>query len=300
MEDLLKENSFIMMEAAVVEPLRRTAGITLHPELVHAPMIYDEIGRDELKKLFSTYIKIALESDLPFFMCTPTWRTNHDRVMNSDINRSVNVDSVTFMKEIKSSFKNSENIRIGGMIGCKNDCYLPDEALSVSEAEAFHAWQIEQLAEGGADFLIAETIPSVEEATGIALAMEKCEIPYIISFVIDRNGLILDGTSLTDAVERIDSVTKVKPLGYMVNCVYPTFLNASLQPEKLYERLIGCLGNASSLDHCDLDGADELQLEEVSHWGSEMLTLNKKYGVKIMGGCCGTEGEHLQYLADNR
>lgn len=33
------------------------------------------------------------------------------------------------------------------MIGCKNDCYRPEEALSASLARQFHAWQVEQLSQ---------------------------------------------------------------------------------------------------------------------------------------------------------
>ena len=113
------------------------------------------------------------------------------------------------------------------MIGCKNDCYKPNEGLLAVESEQFHSWQIDQLAKAGIDFLIAVTLPNTQEAKGIAKAMEKTGIPYIISFVIARNGRILDGTDLNVAIDIIDSATNQKPLGFMVNCAYPTFLCAA-------------------------------------------------------------------------
>jgi homocysteine S-methyltransferase len=30
-----------------------------------------------------------------------------------------------------------------------------------------------------------------------------------------------------------------------------------------------------------------------------MLQLNSSFGVKILGGCCGTDGRHLEYLTEN-
>ncbi|MCI5146399.1 MAG: hypothetical protein D3923_12930 [Candidatus Electrothrix sp. AR3] len=164
------------------------------------------------------------------------------------------------------------------------------------ESEQFHSWQIDQLAQAGVDFLIAVTLPNVEEAKGIARAMDMTSIPYIISFVISRDGYVLDGTDLNVAIDIIDSITKNQPLGFMVNCAYPTFLCAAQQPPKLFKRLIGYQANASSLDHCDLDGADQLETETVSDWGDEMLKLNRLHGVKILGGCCGTGDTHLQYI----
>ncbi|MCP4628141.1 MAG: hypothetical protein GY850_32190, partial [bacterium] len=56
--------------------------------------------------------------------------------------------------------------------GSSWSAYKPNEGLSVTESEKFHSWQIDELAQAGVDFLIAETLPSVEEAKGIARAME--------------------------------------------------------------------------------------------------------------------------------
>jgi len=285
------------MEAAIVEPLRRSDDISLHPVLVNAPLIYQDAGRKALGRLYQKYIDIALEAKKPFLMCTPTWRTNQARVAETKINKDINIDAAHFLQGLREAQgADKENIKIGGMIGCKNDCYKPDEALSASQAEQFHSWQIEQLKQGGVDFIIAETLPNVEEAIGIARAIERTGQPYFISFVISRDGLVLDGTDLNTAIHIIDANTSQKPLGFMVNCTYPSFLCAASQPPELFERLIGHMANASSLDHCDLDDAEELLMENVSDWGDLMLELNRTYGLKVLGGCCGTNEEHLRYL----
>lgn len=286
------------MEASIVESLRRNEHIELHPILVNAPLIYQDAGRRALEELYQKYIDIAIEADRPFLMCTPTWRTNRSRVSESGIKASINIDAVNFLKDLRAKQgKGSESIRIGGMIGCKNDCYKPEEALSRAEAEQFHAWQLEQLAIGGVDFLIAETLPEINEATGIARAMAHTGLPYIISFVISRQGHLLDGTHLDEAIRMIDAESGQKPLGYMINCAYPSFLCAQDQAPEVFERLIGYQANASALDHSDLDGAQDLHMEKVSDWGDVMLVLNREYGVKVLGGCCGTNEMHLRYLS---
>ena len=289
------------MEAAIVERIKRDSDVELHDDLVHAPLIYDEKGKKALVKLYQEYVNIAFEAKLPVLLCAPTWRANHSRVHQSNLSHSINSDAVHFLQEFRDSQVNHQSeILIGGMLGCKNDCYKPDEGLSVSEAQAFHSWQIEQLVRAGADYLIAVTLPNVDEALGIAKAMELTGVPYIISFVISRDAAVLDGTSLIEAVNYIDSNTTVQPVGYMVNCAFPAFLCADKQPELLFERLIGCQANASSLDHCQLDGANKLEADELSEWGRLMIELKSEYGIKILGGCCGTNGEHLQYIVDNK
>jgi homocysteine S-methyltransferase len=300
MEKLIKNNQLILMEGAVIEQLRRSGKVQLHPTLINAPLVYENKGKKELAQIYQGYINIAINAKIPFLMTTPTWRTNKIRISEAKANLSINSDVVQFMQNIrKRQSQGKELIKIGGMIGCKNDCYQPAEGLSADEAEQFHAWQIDQLKQAGVDFLIAETLPNIEEAKGIARAMEKTGLPYIISFVISRVGQVLDGTKLDMAIAIVDSYTDQKPLGYMVNCAYPTFLCAVNQPESLFSRLIGYLANASSLDHCDLDGSDRLHTEDISDWGQKMLKLNRFFGIKVLGGCCGTGNAHLEYLINN-
>lgn len=298
MQQLLNNNNLILMEASIVESLRRNEHIDLHPVLVNASLIYQKAGRKALEDLYQKYIDIAIEANTPFLMCTPTWRTNRSRVIESGIQDSINIDAVEFLKDLRARQpEGRESIRIGGMIGCKNDCYKPEQALSAAEAEQFHAWQLEQLSTGGADFLIAETLPEINEAIGVARAMASTGLPYIISFVISRQGRMLDGTHLNDAIGLIDTQTAQKPLGYMVNCAYPSFLCAHTQPPEVFARLIGYQANASALDHSELDGAEDLHMEMVADWGDVMLMLNRQHGVKILGGCCGTNEEHLRYIS---
>lgn len=296
MKELAQNHSLILMEGAVIERLRRSNKITLHDTLVHAPFIYDPQAGDLLKAVYQSYIDVAQAAGLPLLLCSPTWRTNKERVEQSGINQTVNFDAVHFMRELAGD---NRAIKIGGTVGCKNDCYRPEEGLSTQEARTFHRWQVEQLVAGGPDFLMTQTLPNIHEALGIAQAMQDTGIPYIISLVISRNGQVLDGHTLKDAIEFIDLNTENPPLGYMINCAHPSFLCPETQPPEVFERLIGYQANASSLDHCDLDKARELKQDDRIEWGDLMLELNRKYGINILGGCCGTGVEHMRYLTEH-
>jgi homocysteine S-methyltransferase len=297
-QQILDDHDFVLTEAAVIETLRRSGDVDLHPRLENALLIYEEAGKKALTELYEGFVNVAGKADVPIIICTPTWRANKERVLAADLTTDVNGDAVKFLKLLRTRWGSwASNVVIGGLVGCKNDCYRPDEGLSKSEAEAFHFWQITRLAKAGVDFLVGETLPALSEATGIALAMAKTSIPYVISFVIDKEGRILDGNSLDCAFRAIDAACGRPPLGYMINCAYPSFLNADKQPRSVLCRLIGYQANASSLDHSQLDGAGTLQADDISDWGNLMIELNNKFGVKILGGCCGTSCEHLQYIA---
>jgi homocysteine S-methyltransferase len=299
-QEILDNHNLILSEAAVIESLRRSGTINLHPRLENALLIYEEADKKELTELYQDFIDIAYKGDVPITICTPTWRANKERISEAHISDDVNGDAVKFLHHLKDRWGAwAENIFIGGLIGCKNDCYEPDEGLSKNNAKAFHSWQIDQLAKAGVDFLLGATLPTVSEATGIALSMMETKIPYIISFVISREGKILDGNSLEHAFQEIDDVCRRPPLGYMINCAYPSFFHAEKQPQSVLSRLIGYQANASSLDHSHLEGVATLQTNDICDWGNRLIELNKKYGVKILGGCCGTGHEHLQYIVQN-
>ena len=296
-DETLEKTDFMLAESAVIESLRRSGAVALHPRLENALLIYDDVGRTALTGVYRDYVSIARQAGVPILICTPTWRANPERISAAGTSRDVNGDAVAFLKQLRNQWMDRPSpLFIGGLVGCKNDCYKPVEGLSTDAAKIFHLAQVHQLADAGVDFLLAATLPAVDEACGIALAMQTTGIPYIISFVINRRGHILDHQSLEQAIQKIDTACRRPPLGYMINCAYPSFLQAREQPRKVLARLIGFQANASSCDHTELDGSERLQADAVDDWGDRMILLNRRHGIKILGGCCGTGPAHLKYL----
>lgn len=299
-EKLLKRHQLVLTEAAIIEPLRRSDGVHLHPLLENGPLIYDINGRQELSRLYNGYLDIARQADVPMLLFSPTWRTNHQRVTEAGFETDINADAVQFLMDIRKRRGSwSAMIGVGGLVGCKNDCYQPQQGLSVDAALAFHGWQVERLSQAGPDFLMAATLPALPEAIGIALAMAKAPQPYLISFVINRAGLLLDGTSLATAMNEIDAACHRPPLGYLCNCCYPSFLNAHQQPKGVMQRLLGYQANASSMDPWELDGSAHLHMDDLNDWGRQMVALHHEHHLKILGGCCGTGVAHLSYIVEN-
>jgi homocysteine S-methyltransferase len=297
MHHLLSKNKFVLTEASIVERIRRSVQVALHSTLANAPLIYDPIGREIMAKIYLEYLDIARRAEVPALLMTPTWRTNADRVLpeGAGVPPTINRDVHQFMREVIDR-SGHPSVCLAGMVGCRGDCYRPEEAVDGDEAVAFHRWQVSELVHAGVDGLIAQTLPSVREAIAIALAMAETALDYVISFVVDRNSRLLDGTLLTDAMDQVDEAVKRPPIGYGVNCSFPSFV----QPEILGKRLVGSLliiqGNGSSLSAEELEGATTLQQNPIAQWGDAMIALHKNCGVVALGGCCGTDGRHLEYL----
>ena len=126
------------MEVAILEPLRRNESIVLHPRLENALIIYENQGQEALAKLYQSYIDIACQANLSILLCTPTWRANSERVQESHVELNINGDAVHFLTKIRDEqHLATPEIKIGGLIGCQNDCYKPNEGLSPFERKDF-------------------------------------------------------------------------------------------------------------------------------------------------------------------
>lgn len=281
----------MLMEAAVIERLRHAQPDLLHPRLVIAPLVQSEVGRTALASIYREYIALAAKANLPIMLSTPTWRASKDRCTEDNMSKNLNADAVQFMNEFKQEYS---NLFVAGQIGCKNDCYKPEEALSAEESFEFHQWQIERLST--ADILYGVTLPEINEALGMAKAMSKTDRPYIISFVIGKDGRVLDGTPLLQAIQKIDTETARPPIGYGVNCCYPSFLQAATLSNETAKRMLSIQANSSSLTHAELENAQTVEADPIDDWSHRMLALHNTLGLKILGGCCGTTAEHLKRL----
>jgi len=300
LEQLLAHHPRVLAECAVAERLRRLPGIELHPTTFNTPLIYGpETVREAMASIYREYLEVARHSGLPILLTAPTWRLDASRVAAAGVPASIVKDAVTFVMERRDETPADQPpVAVGALVGPRSDCYRPDLAPSADEAEAFHRPQIEELAQTGIDFLLAQTLPSVVEAAGIAKAMSRTGKAYLISFCTGTDGRVLDGTPLPEAMARIDGLfpSEARPLGYFVNCTHPDFILSAYRPGEL-DRLIGIQANGSSKDVTLLDGAKLTVADPVEAWAASMLNLHHAHQVPILGGCCGTGREHLEALA---
>jgi homocysteine S-methyltransferase len=292
------------MEGAVVERVRRGAPSLFDPLLANAPLIYDEAGRALLRQIYEEYLGIGRVHAIPLLSLAPTWRANPDRLAASRFaGRDLNGDAVRFLQEIRSAAGDyGATVYIGGLMGCRGDAYKPQDALTRESARAFHAVQAGALARAGADYLMASTMPEIHEALGLAEALAATGCPYLVSFIVRPSGNLLDGTPLDDAMARIDDHVVPRPLGYLVNCVHSSTLAFALHAPPGRRaldsgRLLGLQANTSSMNPEELDGAQDLAGEDPAVFASGMCALQTAFGLRVLGGCCGTDGRHIAALA---
>ena len=298
--DCINQNKFVLMEGALGERLKREYGLIFDEHIAMAGLVYEEKGASALTALWQEYIDIARENQLPFITTTPTRRANKERIAKANCPETVIADNVAFLKNIQRNC--GIEMYVGGLMGCKGDAYTGTGALTESEAFSFHCWTVEQFYKAGVDFLYAGIMPTLSEAAGLARAIDEIGLPYIISFTIQQDGKLIDGTTIADAIRYIDGITTNKPVCYMTNCVHPSIVyKALLQPfnrnEIVRERFRGIQANTSPLSYAELDGAEDLHCLEPEEFAEEMIKLHSIADIKIWGGCCGTDCRHVECVA---
>lgn len=286
----------LLAEGAVVERLRRHPECSLDGHVAHAAFPYQPGPARILAGIYREYLEIARAASLPMFCCSPTWRANPERLRRAGLDRDVNGDGVIFVRQIAREYNAA---LVGGLMGCRGDCYLPEQALSAAEAARFHVFQARALAGAGCDFLLAATMPAASEALGIAQAMAQTGVPYLVSFIVTRHGALLDGTPIPDAIDRIDASVSPAPLGYMVNCVHPSVMAGALERchAASRDRILGLQANTSAKNPAELEGSPHLQTEDPERFADSMAALHRRFRLRILGGCCGTDASHIRALA---
>lgn len=266
-------------------------------------LLKDEAGIERLRAYYDRYAAIARQHGLGIVLESPTWRASadwgeklgYDAVALADANRK----AIGLLLEIRVAREtHSTRVVISGNLGPRGDGYRADGRMSASQAQDYHATQIETFAQTDADMVAAFTLNYVEEAVGIARAAQLCAMPVAISFTLETDGRLPSGDTLRHAVEATDEATAGYPVYYMINCAHPRHFEHVLKGQGAWrDRIRGLRANASKrshaeLDQCtDLDDGDPHELGEHYRQVREMLPR-----LSVVGGCCGTDHRHVEQI----
>lgn len=260
------------------------------------PLVDDERGRDLLLGYYSEYVDIARRAGVALQLDTPTWRASRDwgsRLGYSPAElRRVNRNSVALLERLRDQ-AGLETFLISGALGPRGDGYVAGEAVDPDDAAEYHAPQIEAFAEAGADLVSVLTLTGTGEAVGIVRAARAAGVPVAVSFTVEQNGLLPDGTPLSAAIVDVDA--EGGPDYFMVNCAHPSHIAPGLADAGNWRsRIVGLRANASALSHEELDAATELDEGDPVELAQAQDALRPYLpNLAIVGGCCGTDARHV-------
>ena len=278
-------------------------GIEL-PDFAAFDLLKRPAGAAALRKYFGTYAALAKRFGSGFILESATWRASADwgaRLGYSARDLAeANRQAIRLLEEIRDEFAGDRSkVVISGCIGPRGDGYVPGNAMSEQDAEAYHRRQIEVLADTAADMVGAFTMNYAEEAVGIARAAERAGMPAAISFTVETDGRLPTGQALGAAIEQVDAATGRYPSYYMVNCAHPTHFERVLDAAQPWTgRIRGLRANASRKSHTELNESTALDIGDPAELAAQHAALTKRLPqLNVMGGCCGTDHRHVERIA---
>lgn len=228
------------------------------PEFASFPLLDDHDGRRLLERYYAGYAAIAAAVGAGLMVESPTWRANPDWAARVGYDR---------------------------------------EALDLINTAAidYHAAQVGAFAAAGADLVHAMTMTEPAEAIGIVRAARAAGIPVAVSFTVETNGRLPDGSTLADAVTAMEIGDPADFYG--VNCAHPTHVINGLDGGDWQQRLRFFRPNASQMSHEELDAAEELDPGDLGLlFDSTTQVRDRVASLGVMGGCCGTDARHVAAL----
>ncbi len=273
------------------------------PEFAAIDLLRTDKGREGLTNYYRKFLDIAARKETGFVLESPTWRASRDWIAplgyaEGEMEK-LNRDAITLMKSLREEFQDRiSHILVSGCIGPRGDGYDPGDIMEVGDAADYHAFQIELFAEAGCDLTTAITMTNANEASGVALAAKRAELPCVIAFTVETDGRLPSGMTLADAIAEVDS--NAPPVHFMINCAHPTHFQSELiQGAGWLNRIGGFRSNASTLSHAELDQCEELDEGNPAELAERHLELcNAVASLRVTGGCCGTDERHVAAMAD--
>jgi len=270
------------------------------PGFAAFPLSLSERGRDRISQYYDAQLALARQNGVGVVLDSVTWMANADRARPLGYDAATlaraNADAVALARSARER-AGGVPVLVSGQVGPRGDAYRSG-IKGADAAEAYHARQIGELVAAGVDMISAYTLGSAEEATGIARAAAAAGVPAMISFTVETDGRLADGSALGSAVEAVEGHTGGTVLGYCINCAHPDHFKPALDGGAWMSRLIGLVPNASRRSHAELDEATELDDGDPAELAAELGALHDRLpGLSVFGGCCGTDMRHLRATA---
>jgi len=186
-----------------------------------------------------------------------------------------------------------------GLLLSSSDPVLSNTTFAELEDNYYH--QAKYLVEGGVDVLLIETSQDILEVKAAVAGFERLfaeigkRVVIQAQVTLDTSGRMLLGTDIASAMTTLEALP-IDVIG----------LNCSTGPEHMREpirflaanasRPVSCIPNAGlPLNTGTGDAVYPLEPQPMADMLGEFV---EQFGVRIVGGCCGTRPEHLKAIVE--
>src|SRR5579871_5948929 len=212
----------------------------------------------------------------------------------------INVKAAQLAREVAQQFSTKDKPRfVAGSMGPTTK--LPSLAhIGFDAMVASYEEQAAALIEGGVDLLLIETAQDLLQAKiatiGVIEAMRKAgkRLPVQVQVTLQESGTMLLGTEIGAALTALEPFD-VDAIG--LNCATgPKEMNDAVRYLALNStKEVSVLPNAGLPQNVGGHAVYKLSPQELADYHKHFV---QDYGVRIVGGCCGTTPEHLKAVVD--
>src|ERR1700758_1622195 len=214
--------------------------------------------------------------------------------------REINVKAAQLAKEVAQQFSTKDRPRfVAGSMGPTTKLPSLGHITFDAMVEAYEE-QAVALIEGGVDLLLIETAQDLLQAkiatVGVQEAMRKAgkRLPVTVQVTLQESGTMLLGTEIGAALTALEPF-EVDTIG--LNCATgPKEMNDAVRYLALNStKEVSVLPNAGLPQNVGGHAVYKLSPQELADYHKHFV---QDYGVRIVGGCCGTTPEHLKAVVD--
>ena len=271
-------------------------GTVLYARGVFINRCYDELNLSDpalILSIHEEYLQSGAE-----ILETNTFGANRFRLARHGLasrTAEINQAGVRLARQAAEHLKDKQagDAWVAGSVGPLGVHLEPLGKTGLDEARAAFAEQIAALAEAGADMLMIETMPALNEAREALLAAKETapELPVFAMVTVDDDGNCLDGASPEQAAELLTECG-ADVIGCNCSTGTATVLTA-----------IEAMRSATSLPLVAMPNAGMPRAVE----GRNIYLCSPEYmasfarkaikaGAQFVGGCCGTTPNHIRAM----
>jgi S-methylmethionine-dependent homocysteine/selenocysteine methylase len=184
---------------------------------------------------------------------------------------------------------------VAGSMAPLEDSYSTTEPSLREEYLRAHIEMAQNLSAAGVDLLLIETMKYIREAEAAAEAASGTGLPFGVSFICNADGNLLSGQSIQDAVEAVE---KYRPAFLGINCTPADAIDKALAQLLASTKFpVAVYANPGHTE--DFQNWDESEASEPASY-CRFVEGWILQGVRLVGGCCGTEPAHIAALAQSQ
>jgi len=271
-------------------------GTVLYSRGVFINRCFDELNLSDPAMILAVheeYLQAGAE-----ILETNTFGANRFRLSRHGLSAKVaeiNAAGVKLAKQAVAHLKEKQagEAWVAGSVGPLGVRLEPLGKTGLDEARAAFAEQIRALSDAGADLLIIETMPALNEAREALLAAEETapDLPVLVMVTVDDDSNCLDGSSPQQAAALL---TEWGASAIGVNCsTGPTTVLTAIEAMRSATTLpIAAMPNAGMPRAVEGRNIYLCSPEYMASFARKAISA----GAQVVGGCCGTTPNHIRAM----